>query len=224
MATAVRRLAVVTAVAVGCLALAAGAPAIPAAAADVTGSIHLSVVADAAAMAAMTPGEPVPWDVGVTTDVTGPATVTVSLDAATNSAGVFTREVLSCTQAWTATGCPGTEHVLRAAAPVVAADGDRLVSFPASDTRWFRVLVTMAADPPAGATADFTLHATGVGADSSVTTGGGSLATTGADVRGSILLASGAIAAGILLAGFARRRRDDDDPGAPDDEPEVSRP
>ena len=188
------------------------------------GALRIVSVRDDAAMAAMVPGEPVVWDVGISTTAPGPGTVTVSITTTTGQPGQFEREIRSCTVRWAGSACPGVETVVRTLAPAVATAAETLVQFAVADERWLRVAVVLVGAPAQPADVVFDIEALGAGAADTVSSTGssagsasagtgrvtgptGPLAHTGVDLWRALLTAVGAVSTGLLLALLARRGR-----------------
>ncbi|SDH27680.1 hypothetical protein SAMN04489720_0641 [Agrococcus jejuensis] len=167
--------------------------------------LRLESVQDVEAMAAMVPGVPVSWDVGVSASrADGDIALQLEVDATDEA---FSTVIASCAVAWDADGCATGEAIL-AEAPLddgVVVLGEQ----PSGEQRWYRIAVVLDIDL-GDHRADLVFRATGLGDD--VASGGDvGLPPTGLDVPGlGIGLAIMAVGGGILLAALARRRREVD--------------
>lgn len=173
--------------------------------------ITLTSIGDRAAMLAMQPGIPVPWQVGVR--VSGPdrGTVRVSLEAAGARALGLTLTVRECDVRWVGEQCAGRERVVGGHGPIEVAASPRLVTtLDAASERWFLMTATIA--EPAEGTVALTLRAAG-GSDAVAVNQGseaarvpaGALGATGAS--GAWVLGVVSVACGLAVAGAATLTR-----------------
>ena len=183
--------------------------------------LQLTSISDPDQISSMTPGAPVPWQVGIDAFPPEPGRVHVGI-AATGvllSPGDMTLEIRACAVRWVAGVCstgattwlPTTDLAGAVATPT--AFGAREVgSMDASEERWLMMSLTLtAAGQPPGSWASLRLQAWGVGEPLSTVPSG--LAATGpgdGTITIPLLLAGGAIGAGLLASAFARRREADD--------------
>lgn len=178
--------------------------------------LQLVSVQDVQAMATMLPGEPVSWDVGVSSSEPL-GTVDVELDVLDASAGAYRGVVRSCDARWTDAGCGSGEitlfdEVLTDEASVALARQD------AAAVAWYRIDVELL-DFRGGATVDLRFTADGFG---EVLGDGGETGTpsvqpptdgaipglpqTGGRIAWFALLALVAIGTGVLVARIPARR------------------
>lgn len=122
--------------------------------------LQLVSVQNQQAMATMLPGEPVAWDVGVSSSEPA-GTIDVALDVIDAATGAYRAVVRVCDERWTAAGCGPGEILLRAELLV---EGERvtLAQQDAAATAWYRVEVELL-DFRGGATVDLRLTADGFG-------------------------------------------------------------
>ncbi|MFC7432601.1 MULTISPECIES: hypothetical protein [unclassified Agrococcus] len=184
--------------------------------------LRLVSVQDAQAMAAMLPGEPVTWDVGVGSSEPA-GTIDVSLDVVDAATGAYRAVVQVCDERWSASGCAlGATPLLDET--LVEGERAQLARQDAAASAWYRIEVELLA-PRGGATVDLRLTADGFG---EVLGDGGEAGTPGAQPGtqppvGAIpglpqtgghvawygLLAVLAVAAGVLVARIPSRPRED---------------
>lgn len=140
--------------------------------------LQLVSVQDAQAMATMRPGDPVSWDVGVSSSEPV-GTIDVALDVVDAATGAYRGLVQACDERWTATGCAsGAVTVLDEV--LVEGRSTPLARQDAAATAWYRVEVELLA-PRGGATVDLRLTADGFG---EVLGDGGAAETPGAPAPG----------------------------------------
>lgn len=182
----------------------------------------LTVVSDKAAMSSMSLGEPVLWQVGVTTkgDEEGAVHIGLGLGADAVDANALNVDVLACTERWEGSTCPGAEQswvvdtpLDRAFLPADHGDTHEFASTPAGTPVWVQVRATLEREEPA-VSVTLKLDAWGggelVSAEAGKGGGGseGSLAYTGADgIAEDLALAGAAIGTGLVVARLAGRRR-----------------
>ncbi|MEQ1736742.1 MAG: signal peptidase I [Rhodoglobus sp.] len=209
-----------------CAALVLAPAAPPAQAADVetvTTSTYLELtsISDPDLISSMTPGAPVPWQVGVDAFPPDPGLVHIGI-AATGpmiSPGDMSISIRACAVRWVSGVCSTgastwltTTDLAAAVSPATAFGAREVGTMDAFSQRWLMMNVTLTASGmPPGSWGALRLQAWGVGG--ALSTG---LASTG-PAEGSItlplLLAGGAIGAGLLAAGVAARRRREADDG-----------
>ncbi len=210
-----------------CAALVLAPAATPAQAADVetvttSAYLQLTSISDPDLTSSMTPGASVPWQVGVDAFPPDPGVVHIGIAAtgALVSPGEMSIAIQACAVRWVAGSCstgastwvPLTD-LAAAVAPPTAFGAREIGTMDAASQRWLMMSVTLtAAGLPPGSAASLRLQALGVGSPHS--TGPARLASTGADsgtITLPLLLAGGAIGAGLLAAGIAKRRREAED-------------
>jgi signal peptidase len=193
--------------------------------------LTLRSIADPEAMQSMTPGRPVPWQVGVSVEAPEPGTVHIGISAEGGlvNPGALDLEIRACDERWTAGVCATGESTwlplqdITTAARATMADGVReLDTLDSSNTAWLMITVVMPTEAVPGSEARLNIHAWGE-ANADTTAGGdpeqidpaqidpvkiggttSTLAATGAPIEQSIALAAVAIFAGLALAGAAR--------------------
>lgn len=178
--------------------------------------ITLTSIGDADAFAALTPGAPVRWTVGVRADPPDPATITLGLSA---SGALATPDglrvsVVACSARWRGTECPGRAIQLLAQQPVATVVGSpssgrasELGTMPSTEQRWLAVDVTLPPGWRPGSSADLSIHAWGAGDDVQTSGPTASLAGTGSEAPGLAFgLAAAAVTLGVGAAAVARRR------------------
>ncbi len=163
--------------------------------------LRLESVQDATAMAAMSVGVPVTWDVGVSASEPD-GTIAVGLRVATTD-DAFRAVVRSCTLAWSGSSCTGAVETLYDSA--LDSGEVALATQRAADVRWYRIDVELVDDVP-GARVDLVLVASGSG--ETIASDGGTLPRTGLASSGWLVAtAAGAVAVGALALGASRSRR-----------------
>jgi signal peptidase I len=185
--------------------------------------LQLTSISDPDLISSMTPGSPVPWQVGIDAFPPDPGLVHIGI-AATGvlaSPGDMSISIRACTVRWVAGVCSTggttwlpTTDLAAAVTPPTAFGAREIGTMDAFSQRWLLMSVTMTvAGMPPGSSASLRLQAWGVGGQ--LSTGPSRLASTGAADGGiavPLLLAGGAIGAGMLAAGLAARwRREADD-------------
>ena len=187
-------------------------------------SIH-----DAQQSGSLSPGRPVPWQVGVTVRAPEPGTVHVGLSAEgeLTDPGELSLDVRACPERWVDGECARGEllwlprqDLATAVAPVPASmanpEGAREIGRMQAETSWLMLRVVMPVSLEPGSAASLRLHAwgagdvvalgdSGAGANGSVAAG--VLAFTG--FRGGLLiaLAVATLATGVAFSAAAKRRR-----------------
>lgn len=155
-------------------------------------------------MRTMRPGATVPWQVGISAQAPDSGAVVVSLSGEGDDTLQLAATVTACSAEWADAVCPGRSWRLADLNPMPVDGAHReLLVMPADEERWLLFSVTMAptAKPASGAGVAQFVHASGHG--DTVTLGRGSLPDTGATgPQRSLLLAIGAVIAGLLLAGL----------------------
>jgi signal peptidase len=178
--------------------------------------ITLTSIGDAAAFAALTPGAPVRWIVGVSADPPDPATIALGLSAS----GVLAApdglrvSVVACSTRWHGAECPGRTTRMLATQPVATVVGSpssgevgELGTMPSTEQRWLAVDVTLPPGWLPGRSADLSIHAWGAGDDVQTSGPTASLAGTGSEAPGPAFgLAAVAVTLGVAAAAIARRR------------------
>lgn len=164
--------------------------------------IRLESVQDPAAMASMTPGTSVLWDVGVSTSEPA-GTLTVTLESV-DRAPAFSVSVRACDGNYASGSCSGQESTL--AVDVTPGGLLQLTTQDAAASAWYRVEVSLV-DAVQHAEVQLVFRAAGVG-ESVESDGAVWLPTTGADIVPALWLALAAIVLGIVVAALARARRD----------------
>jgi hypothetical protein len=184
--------------------------------------LQLVSVQDAQAMAAMLPGEPVSWDVGVRSSEPA-GTIDVSLDVVDAATGAYRAVVQSCDARWSPGGC-ATGAVTLLDEVLVEGRSASLARQDAAATAWYRIEVELLA-PRGGATVDLRLTADGFGevlgdGGEAETPGGAQpgarppdavlpgLPQTGARIAWFGLLALLAVGVGVLVARIPARVRE----------------
>lgn len=178
--------------------------------------ITLTSIGDADAFAALTPGAPVRWSVGVRADPPDPATITLGLSASGALAAPdgLRVSVVACSARWRGTECPGRTIQLLAQQPVATVVGSpssgrvsELGTMPSTEQRWLAVDVTLPPGWRPGSSADLSIHAWGAGDDVQTSGPTASLAGTGSESPGLAFgLAAAAVTLGVGAAAVARRR------------------
>jgi signal peptidase len=189
----------------GALPLAAAAPA-RAAAPEVSQGRYLTVtnIANTSAMSTLSPGTAVRWQVGIA--LASAARTRAVVDLSTRGSLDLRVDLQGCTERWVAGSCPGTVIPVASVAGFTGRQHDVvLADVPAGAQRWLLFRVTLPA--PAHGTMSATVRASANGESVSAGTGSGSLPNTGVDPWRPLLLAVGAIAVGLTIAGAASRSR-----------------
>lgn len=184
--------------------------------------LTLTSVADPAQLAAVRPGVPVQWEVGVAAAPPAPAIIGLGLTSAGPLTGALDVSVRSCSARWTAAGCPGAAQTLvgttslsallagPSAAVGAAAPPTGVVTIggmPSADQRWLALDVTLHSGSSTGSAA-LEVWAWMSGDDARASAPPMALARTGSGpVLLPLLLSGGAVVAGALIAGAAARRR-----------------
>jgi signal peptidase len=186
----------------------------------------LTVVSDERALASMSPGEPVNWQVGVATRGTEEGAVHVGLGLAAGSvnAGALTVDVATCPERWQNGSCPaGAQEWITAASldqaflPATHGDTRELVVTEAGVPVWVQVRATLNRED-SDVRAKLKLAAWGAGElvdavsdeDEDGSGPSGELAYTGADgITETLALAGAAIGTGLVVARLAGGRRRD---------------
>jgi len=162
-----------------------GAPA-PAQAAEVETVVRgqyltLRSIADPEAMQSMTPGRPVPWQVGVAVAAPEPGTVHIGISAQGGlvNPGALDLEIRACDQRWMAGVCATGESTwlplqdITTAARATMADGVReLDTLDSSNTAWLMITVVMPTEAVPGSEARLNIHAWGEDDTDEATLGG----------------------------------------------------
>ena len=222
---------------------AAVGPAAPAHAADdhtetVVGKyLTLVSIRDPDESGSLSPGRPVPWQVGVTVRAPEPGTVHIGITAEgeLTEPGALDLDVRACPQRWVNGVCAAGEtlwlprqDLAAAVAPVTASldnpDGAREIGRLESPTSWLMLRVVMPVSLEPGSAANLRLHAWGSGdvvtvADGAAGPGAGSRSGTGLGViasagllaftgwHGGVPLALAAVALGVGAGLAAASRR-----------------
>ena len=222
---------------------AAVGPAAPAHAADdhtetVVGKyLTLVSIRDPDESGSLSPGRPVPWQVGVTVRAPEPGTVHIGITAEgeLTEPGALDLDVRACPQRWVNGVCAAGEtlwlprqDLAAAVAPVPASldnpDGAREIGRLESPTSWLMLRVVMPVSLEPGSAANLRLHAWGSGdvvtvADGAAGPGAGSRSGTGLGViasagllaftgwHGGVPLALAAVALGVGAGLAAASRR-----------------
>ncbi|MGJ4844985.1 signal peptidase I [Leifsonia sp. Le1] len=178
--------------------------------------ITLTSIGDADAFAALTPGAPVRWTVGVRADPPDPATITLGLSASGMLAAPdgLRVSVVACSVRWHGMECPGRTIKLLAEQPVASVVGSpssgrvsELGTMPSTEQRWLAVDVTLPPGWRPGSSADLSIHAWGAGDDVQTSGPTAALAGTGSEAPGLAFgLAAAAVTIGVAAAAVARRR------------------
>lgn len=191
------------------LAVASAAPASAVSTSQVITGQYLELVstADTAVMANMLPGDEVAWTVSVSADAPEPGVVDVAL----SGTGELPLSVVvrACNVEWDDGLCAPGATVLRERA-TVALDGhsEHLLRFDAATAQHLRLDVALAesSDAPSGET-ELRVLASGFGDEVEATPPGeGELPETGLRIGGVLLMALGAIVAGIAGASLLSRK------------------
>ncbi|MCI0159282.1 hypothetical protein KNO15_21490 [Leifsonia shinshuensis] len=173
--------------------------------------LTLTSVADPERFAALRPGAPVRWTVGISAHPPTPATIRLGLTATGALTPSLIVSVIACPAPWAGTTCPGAPETLLQATPAAALPGSAprpIGSMPSTAQRWLAVDVVVAPGSTSRGSAELAVWAWGAGDSVSASTRPNELADTGAGVPElPLLLAGGAIAAGTTAAAFARSRR-----------------
>ncbi|AAT89877.1 conserved hypothetical protein [Leifsonia xyli subsp. xyli str. CTCB07] len=173
--------------------------------------LTLTSAADPARLAALRPGAPVRWTVGVSAHPPTPATIRLGLTATGALAPTLAVSVIACDARWTGAVCPGTSQTLLSGVTVSALPLDApgaIGGMPSAARRWLAVQVTLASGVAAEGSTQLTVWAWGAGDSASTTTRPSALPETGSRVPAlPLLLACGAVAGGAALAGAARVRK-----------------
>ena len=176
-------------------------------------SITLVSIADKDAMAAMQPGVPVWWQVGISAKQAQPGVVDLALVGSgglvADPSGLWLT-VRTCGQRWIGTTCAtGATSVMGfAAASGVLSSSVPLGSIPTSDQLWVLVEAVVPSAPVMRAgTASLSLVASGSGSTVVAGTTPGAVAYTGSDISGPLTAALGALAVGLGLTLLPRLRR-----------------
>ncbi|WP_245599694.1 signal peptidase I [Nakamurella lactea] len=177
--------------------------------------ITLITVGDEAAMTNLQPGQPVRWQVGVSSDPPEPGridlTVMVSGPLASTPGGLQL-SVSSCAERWRAGHCPTSMSPVLPAAPAAGYLGAAKPagSMPAGEQRWLQVEAWLPADAAGtkAGTARVRIAATGFGDTVVSAPGGGELPNTGlgGGVRAALLAGALGLIVGLSLLGVAQRR------------------
>jgi signal peptidase len=201
------------------LVLAPAAP--PAQAADVetvtiSTYLQLTSISDPDLISSMTPGAPVPWQVGIDAFPPDPGLVHIGIAAtgALVAPGDLSISVRACAVRWVSGVCSTgpstwlvTTDLATAVVPPTAFGAREIGTMDAFSQRWLMMNVTMtAAGLPPGSTASLRLQAWGVGG--ALSTGLASTGPSDGSIAVPLMLATGAIGTGLLAAGVARRRRE----------------
>ena len=193
------------------LALAGAAPTVTEVA---TSSGHLTMISigDEMAMARLAPGEPVQWQVGVTTTQTASGDVRIDLLGAGNPRLELNAAARTCNQRWVKGLCGGDVVEVLASGPV-AVDGAKhqLTVMATEEERWLLFDLWLTADGAANAGDELVrlqVHASGSGdMVASSPRPIGPLPPTGLNPLVPLLAAAGAIVFGLVLASCAKKLR-----------------
>lgn len=177
--------------------------------------LQLVSVQDTQAMSTMRPGEPVSWDVGVSSSAPA-GTIDVTLDVMDVATGAYRATVEVCGERWSIAGCAtGAATVLDGT--LVEGETAQLARQDAAAAAWYRIEVELLA-PRGGASVDLRLVAEGFGevlGDDGAVSGpqspGGvapGLPQTGGRIAWYGLLALLAIGTGVLVARIPARPKD----------------
>jgi len=194
--------------------------------------LTLVSIRDHGEMKSLSPGRPVPWQVGVTVRAPEPGTVHIGISAEgeLTDPGELSLDVRACPERWVDGVCASGESMwlprqdlAAAVAPVPSSmdnpDGAREIGQMAATTSWLMLRVVMPVSLEPGSAASLRLHAWGQGdviaLGDSDTAGTGSLsgfgiarlALTGFSGSLPLVLAVTVVGAGVVLAVMARRRR-----------------
>jgi signal peptidase len=178
--------------------------------------LTLTSIAEPDALAHLTPGRPVVWEVGLQAHPPQPATIQlgISAEGTRPSLDAFDVAVTSCTVPWAVDRCPGISAVLvtkQSVADAVRPAGPtgirHLEWMPSSEQRWLQVHVTVARSGSGGSSATLFIHAQGAGDDTVATTSPTVLAETGTNVLPAAVIGLVAVAIGLALPRIVGRRR-----------------
>lgn len=181
--------------------------------------LQLTSISDPDVISSMTPGSPVPWQVGVDAFPPDPGLVHLGIAAtgALVAPGDLSISIASCAVRWVAGVCStggttwlATTDLATAVATPTAFGAREIGTMDAFSQRWLMMSITMtSAGLPPGSSAALRLQAWGVGG--ALSAGPAGLASTGpaeGTITSPLLLAGGAIGAGLLAAWVAARRRE----------------
>jgi signal peptidase len=175
----------------------------------------LESIANRDDMESLTPGRPVPWQVGVSVNAPDPGLVRLGISAAGALArpGALDVEIRECAEQWVGGVCATGESLWLAQQDLASAtvatneNGSREIgSMRSTDTVWLQVAVILPAEAPPGTDATIAIHAWG-GTDAATidTASEGFLASTGTESPiPALALAVAAVFAGLTLAGVAQ--------------------
>jgi signal peptidase len=178
--------------------------------------LTLTSIAEPDALAHLTPGRPVVWEVGLQAHPPQPATIQlgISAEGTRPSLDAFDVAVTSCTVPWAAGQCPGISAVLvtkqsvaDAVRPAGATGIRHLEWMPSSEQRWLQVQVTVARSGSGGRSATLFVHAWGAGDETVATTSPTVLAETGTNALPAALIGLVAVAIGLALPRIVGRRK-----------------
>lgn len=171
------------------------------------------------AMQNMLPGTIAHWDVSVSAHAPTPGVVDLELEAVGDLPLVV--DVMTCSEPWQSSGCAGIHTVVLDSHPVsLGAAPEELLSAPSTESLHLRFSASTLAEPGAsvpaalGASTTLRIHAHGYDDELIVTPPGSDdpLASTGRSGLGVLLMAGGAVVAGIagakLLTVGARRKEE----------------
>lgn len=215
-------LLLVTAGAASTLVLAPAAPARADETASSSRYLTLTSLADPDAFAALAPGRPVRWEVGVAAATPTAATVGLGLSSTGPLTEALAVRIRSCTVRWSGDACPGTAATIVESASLPALlDGSAAVpgiapgvppapagvtpigGMPSSEEHWLALDVTLRSGPSTGS-ADLQVWAWTSGDDARTSAPPAALAATGSSpALLAPLLAGGAVAAGAAIAAIA---------------------
>lgn len=184
--------------------------------------LTLTSLADPDAFAALAPGRPVRWEVGVAAATPTAATVGLGLSSTGPLTEALAVRIRSCTVRWSGDACPGTAATIvesaslpalldgSAAVPGIApgvppapAGVTPIAGMPSSEERWLALDVTLRRGPSTGS-ADLQVWAWTSGDDARTSAPPAALAATGSSpALLAPLLAGGAVAAGAAIAAIA---------------------
>ncbi|MGB9032936.1 signal peptidase I [Arthrobacter sp. UCD-GKA] len=193
------------------LALAGAAPTVTEVASS-SGQLTIISIGDETAMAQLAPGDPVQWQVGVTTTQRASGEVKIELLGAGNARMGLKTDIRSCDQRWVKGNCGGNVIEVQTSG-LVAVDGMKrqLTAMTAEEERWLLFDLWLPMDGPADAGDELVrlqVHASGSGDEvASSPRPIGTLPPTGANPIVPLLAAVGAIVFGLVLAVFAKKRR-----------------
>lgn len=164
--------------------------------------------------AALRPGDPVRWTVGVTAHPPTPATIRLGLTATGALVSSLVVSVIACPTPWAGVTCPGVpETLLRdtPAATLPASPPLAIGSMPSTAQRWLAVDLVIPPGSTSRGSAEVAVWAWGSGDSVSASTRPSELADTGTGAPElPLVLAGGAVAAGTsvaAVAAVARSRR-----------------